>query len=141
MIPPTIAEFKAQFTRDFPYGTTSDTVMDSDIQKAIQAASFNVNESLFDTQSNFTFAYNYLVAHYLVQDLKASTQGMAGVYTWLESSKSVGSVSQVHLIPHYVMNNPIIAMISKTTYGAKYLELILPRMIGNIEIAEGTTQP
>jgi hypothetical protein len=141
MIAPTIAEFKAQFTRDFPYGTTNDTVMDSDIATAIQGASFNINESLFDTQDNFVFAYNYLVAHCLVQNIRASTQGLAGVYTWLESSKAVGSVSQVHLIPHYIMNNPIIAMISKTTYGAKYLELILPRMIGNMQSAEGSTQP
>ena len=141
MIHPTVEDFKAQFTRDFPFGTSTDTVMDADIVKAINQADFNINESLFSTQENFSLAYNYLAAHYLVLNLKNSTQGLAGVYTWLESSKSVGSVSQVHLVPPKILNNPIFAMISKTSYGAMYLELIMPKLVGNMESIGGATLP
>lgn len=140
MIPPTEAQFKAQFARDFPYGVTSEFVMDSDITNALRQAYFVVNQGLFDTENDFQFAYLYLAAHYLVMNLKASSQGLGGAYSWLESSKSVGSVSQSFAIPEAIMKNPAFAMISKTNYGAYYLSLILPLAVGQVGLAEGTTQ-
>lgn len=141
MTPPSVAEFKAQFVRDFPYGSDTSAVMDADISSAITLAGFNVNEGLFSTEAEFKFAYNYLAAHYLVTSIKASSQGLGGSFNWLESSKSVGSVSQAFAIPEKILSNPLYAMFSKTPYGAMYISLILPLTYGNAVAVSGATQP
>ena len=138
---PDIASFKAQFTRDFPYKTTSDGVMDSDIQTALTMAGFLVNETLFSDEPSFQFAYNYLAAHYLVMNIKSSTQGLGGSFAWLEASKSVGSVSQSFAIPADILKHPQLAMLSKTNYGATYLSLVLPLTYGQVNAVSGGTLP
>lgn len=138
---PDATAFKAYFTRDFPYGSTADTVQDSDIDKAIGQASFSLNESLVGTQAEFDIVFLLLTAHYLVVDLRMSSQGIQGQYEWLVSSKSVGSVSVGLSIPDRIMKQPAFAMLSKTPYGAKYLELLLPRLAGQILAISGRTQP
>src|SRR5690606_38879219 len=96
---PSVSDFKAYFTRDFPYGEDPSTaIVDADITKAIGEAKFNVNETLFATQEQFTIGCMYAIAHYLVMDLRASSQGINGQFTWLENSKSVGAVSQAFSI-------------------------------------------
>lgn len=137
---PTVAEFKAHFFRDFPYGTATNTVQDADITKAISEAAYNFNPGLFSSQANYTLGFLYLTAHYLVMDLRASAQGIQGNYPWMSVSKSVGSVSESTAIPERIMANPILAMLSKTYYGAKYLSLVLPNLVGNVGIVGGATQ-
>lgn len=137
---PTASDFKAHFVRDWSYGSTDTTVMDSDITKAIAEAAVNFNESLWESQAVFTLAYLYLTAHYLVTDLRASSQGIAGSYSWLTGSKSVGSVSEGFSIPQKILDNPHLAMLSKTNYGAKFLSLALPRLVGNVVHVAGETQ-
>ena len=139
MTPPSIAQFKSQFVRDFPYGSTSDTVTDADIANAITEAAFYVNESFFDTESNFQFAYNFVVAHCLVTNLRNSSQGVAGAFAFLENSKSVGSVSQGFSIPDSILNNPAYMFMTKTTYGAKYLSIVYPLAIGQVNAVGGAT--
>lgn len=46
-IPPTIAQFKQQFPRDFKYGSGTETVQDTDIQAAINLGQGLFNASLF----------------------------------------------------------------------------------------------
>ena len=138
---PTVAEFKLQFVRDFPYGTTSDKVLDSDIATAITQASQNINEALFDDETSFKFTMNYLAAHYLVMNLKASSQGVGGSFNWLESSKSIGSVSTSYAIPDAILNNPVFAMLSKTSYGADYLSIVIPRSYGQVGAVAGGAMP
>lgn len=46
--PPTIAQFKAQFPRDWPYGSGSETVTDNDIQNAINEGYGLFNPSLWN---------------------------------------------------------------------------------------------
>jgi len=136
---PTVASFKSQFQRDFPFGTTTDKVMDSDITTAQTLADYLVNQSLFADEASFQFAYNYLAAHYLVMNIKSSSQGLGGSYSWLESSKSAGSVSQSFQIPADILKHPQLAMLSKTNYGVTYLSIVLPLTYGQIGIAQGTT--
>ncbi len=124
--------FKAYFTRDFPYGTDSSTVMDADINKAINLVLFTINSRLFGTQQNYTTGYLLLAAHYLVMNLRASSQGISGQYSWLQSSKGVGSVSEGLSIPQRILDNPSFAMLTKTSYGAQYLELVLPLLSGQM---------
>lgn len=141
MIIPTEDDFKLYFCRDFPFGEKPDVVMDSDITKAISEAGFNFNDSLFSNQSKFTMGYMYLAAHHLVINLRASSQGIAGAYSWLQASKGVGSVNESFSIPQRILDNPNFAMLSKTMYGAKFLSLILPQLVGQAFIVCGGTQP
>ena len=137
---PSVSDFKSYFTRDFPYGTQQNTVLDSDITKAIAEAAFNFNSSFFPTQSAYSLGFMYLAAHYLVMDLRASSQGISGNFSWLTNNKSVGSVSESFAIPESLMKSPTLAHFSKTYYGAKYLSLIYPRMIGNVFASFGDTK-
>lgn len=139
---PTVADFKGYFTRDFPYGTDPNVnVTDADINKAFVQASFNMNQALFASQEQYTVGYLYMTAHYLCVDLRASSQGINGQFAWLEQSKSVGNVSQSFGIPDRILQDPYFAMLSKTNYGAKYLQLILPQLAGQVFIAYGRTLP
>lgn len=136
---PTATDFKAHFTRDFPYGTAINTVQDSDINKAIAEANFNFNSALFANQGEYTMGFLYLTAHFLVMDLRASSQGISGNFPWMTTSKSVGSVSEGIDIPEFIKNNPMLAHFGKTYYGAKYINLIFPRLIGNMFPMTGMT--
>lgn len=136
---PTVSDFKAYFTRDFPYGVTNNTILDSDITKAIDEAAVNFNEALFSTQGTYSMAFLYLSAHYLVMDIRASGQGISGSFPWLTSSKGVGSVSESSSIPTFISDNPMLAHLGKTYYGAKYISLVYPKLIGNMFSSYGGT--
>jgi hypothetical protein len=139
---PTIPDFKNYFTRDFPYGTDPNTsVLDADIGKAYSQVNFAINPALFTNQENYTLGYLWLAAHWLVIDLRAASQGISGQYEWLTTSKSVGSVSESFQIPQRILDNPLFSGYSKTNYGAKYLQLLLPALTGNMFIACGRTLP
>lgn len=140
MVMPTVAEFKSYFNRDFPYGTDiSTSVTDADITRALAEAQIHFNESLF-TVEGAPVAFLNLAAHHLVMNLRASAQGLGGSYAWLESSKSVGSVSTSASIPQSVLESPIYSMLSKTNYGAKYLHLALGALVGQVFVMQGRTQ-
>lgn len=138
-INPTVSDFKAYFFRDFPYGSTLDTVTDADIQKAIGQTTVNFNESLFSSQDNYTTSFLFLTAHYLCMDLQMSAQGILGSGTWLTTSKSVGSVAESFGIPQRILDNPELSYLSKTKYGMKYLSLILPGLAGQMFPVFGRT--
>lgn len=139
-IVPTITDFKAYFVRDFPYGTDpATTILDSDIQRALDQTSLSLNEALLISQTEFTVAYLLLTAHFLVVNIQASSQGLSGAFSWLTTSKSVGSVSEASSIPPYILNNPVLAMYSKTRYGAQYLLMMLPRLVAPIFSVRGRT--
>lgn len=139
---PTIPDFKAYFARDFPYTDNPTTgVTDADINKAYGQTNFNINPNLFISQANFQIAYLLLAAHYLVTDLRMSSQGLNGQYNWIETSKSVGSVSQSFAVPQKIQDNPYFAQLARTNYGAKYLELIMPLLAGQVGFVAGRTLP
>jgi len=115
--------------------------LDSDISKAIAEAGVNFNEALFSDQNTYSIAYLYLTAHYLVMDLRASTQGIAGDFPWLTNSKSVGSVSEGLAIPDFMLQNPMLSHFGKTYYGVKYLSLVFPRIVAPMFSTPGGTQP
>lgn len=139
-VKPTVTDFKDYFTRDFPYGVSNNTILDSDISKAIDEATVNFNEGLFSTQDSYSIGFMYLTAHYLVMDIRASGQGISGNFPWLTSSKGVGSVSESIQIPDFIASNPMLAHYGKTYYGAKYITLVYPRLIGNMFSSFGNTK-
>jgi hypothetical protein len=139
---PSVADFKTYFNRDFPYGTDVNVaVTDTDIGKAFQMVGINMNPGLFGYQSSYTIGYLLMAAHFLVMNLRASSQGLNGQFSFLEASKSVGSVAQAFSIPQRILDNPEMAMYCKTNYGAQFLQLVLPQLAGQMFIAYGSTRP
>lgn len=139
---PSVLTFKDYFFRDFPYGEDPATsVLDADINKAYGQANVNINQNLFSSQADFTIGYLLLAAHFLVVDLRMSSQGISGTYAWVATSKSVGSVSESFQVPQRILDNPEFAMLAQTNYGAKYLQLLLPRLTGQVFSVLGSTRP
>lgn len=141
---PQVTDFKAYFFRDFRYGTDIETtVTDPDINKAFQQVNMytTFNVDMWLTQEAYTIGYLYLAAHYLVMNLRASSQGLSGQFSFLEQSKSVGSISQSFAIPQRVLDNPDWSVLMKTNYGAQYLQYALPLMNGQMFAVCGRTLP
>ena len=108
---------------------------------SLSTAGINFNEALWSSQSQFEQAYLYLSAHYLVESLKASSQGISSQYGGNTTSKSVGNVSENYEIPDKVKNNPFFAGLYTTRYGAIYVGMLQPRIIGNVVTMRGMTTP
>jgi hypothetical protein len=138
---PTVSDFKLFFTRDFPYGVTNQTVMDSDIFRAITQTSMDFPVTLFPDQGSYNVGFLLLSAHNLVMNLRASSQGINGQFAWLQGSRSVGSVSESISIPQRILDNPMFSYLSKTNYGTQYLMMILPLISGQVFTVEGATLP
>jgi hypothetical protein len=145
---PTTVDFRNRFDRDFPFtanpivdDTAKDKVRDKDLNVALTHAASGINESLFETQALFTEAYLLLTAHYLVMLFAASSQGLGSQFEWVANSKSVGNISAAYAIPDRISQSPNLAMYSKTVYGALYLQIVWPRMLGAIFTVDGATSP
>jgi len=145
-----VDDFKDFFVRDFQYAIASgqtesiykcekDYIMDSDIEKAFAEATINFNESLFGTDESLKITFLYLSAHYLVNDLQTSQQGLGSSGFFPVSSRSVGGVSESYAIPTWMLDDPVLGAFSTTRYGQKYISLIKPLLIGNVVVYEGAT--
>lgn len=135
---PDIATFQSFFNRDFPYGNSDlTTVQDIDINKALIQQQNTINPVLFPTQAIYTQGALLLAAHYLVENLRASSQGIAGKFEWLQTSKGVSNVSSSYQIPERILENPQLAVLADTRYGTQYLFLILPFLTGNMFAVQG----
>lgn len=141
---PVTSDFKAYFVRDFPYGGTSgdlSTVQDVDIQNAIADAGAFINQGLFPGQAPYNVGFLNLAAHFMVMSLRASSQGIAGQYNWLQSSKGAGPVSESFSIPQWILDNPMWSTLTKTNYGLKFLFLIMPNLVGVSYTLYGPANP
>lgn len=138
---PSVDDFKNYFVRDFPYGTDPDlAVLDQDIASSFMNVNFNINSCLFPNQGDYTLGYLLLSAHFLVMNLRMSSQGINGQFNFIQASKSGGPVSEAFNIPQMIMDNPLFAMYTKTNYGAMFLQMVYPQLAGQMYIAYGTTQ-
>lgn len=139
---PSVADFQNQFFRDFPYGLDPDTcVLNQDILNAFGLANMGMNQALWMDQPSYTIGYLLLSAHYMVMSLRASSQGLNGQYNWTQNSKSVQAVSEAFTIPQRIIDNPELMMLTKTQYGGLYLQLLLPKLIGQAFCVFGGTKP
>lgn len=150
--PPSVADFKAQFTREFAYGTSLDTIQDNDIQRAINETSISFNPGIWDSSplgstTEQNIAYLYLSAHYMTLNIQGAGglssvnrgRGVKSSGGGTIQTKSVGSVSITYVIPEDVQNSPILGQYMRTDFGQKYLALIAPRLVGNVGIVSGTS--
>lgn len=140
---PTVADFKTYFVRDFPYGNADlSTIQDGDITKALDQQQNSINPLLFPNQNLYTPGALQLSAHFLVANLRASSQGIAGKWDWLIASKGVAAVNATYKIPDRVGNDPMLSMLCSTTYGAQYVFAILPQLTGQMfAVLGGTVVP
>lgn len=137
--PVTVNDFKTFFSRDFPFGATQEYVMDADVSRALSTAGVNFNEGLWSSQLEFNHAYLYLSAHYLVEAIRASSSGLETQNGGNTLAKAVGDVSESFQIPDRVKNNPFLAGLYTTKYGAIYVQLLTPRIVGNVLTVCGRT--
>lgn len=137
---PSEADFESFFTRDFPFGDDpNNNVLPSDVTRAFCFTNSDINPALFSSQSNYTLGYLLLSAHYLVTNLRRSSQGINGQYNFLQASKGAGSVNEAFSIPQRILDNPYWSMLTKTNYGAQYYFLVAPQLTQIYTVA-GTTR-
>jgi Protein of unknown function (DUF4054) len=182
------ADFKNQFTRDFPYlltwdnlttynsgkvvyyslnglfyqclnnGTLSNPtidntnwaeytddvnnyVQDADITSAFAQAQQMFNSALFSSDQFIKLGYLYLTAHFMSLDLRTAFAGVQSRGENAVVSRGVGSINESYSIPQRFLDDPILSEYTKTGYGMKYLNMVLPQLTGNVSVAGGTTQP
>ena len=134
-INPTVANFKTQFTRDFPYSTDFNLgVTDDDIGNAFNMLT-NIgigisNQDLYPSQSAYNTAFLFLAAHYLVLNLRNASQGINGQYNWIQNSKAVQGVSESFTVPEKFTQNALLAQFVKTNYGSMWLNFVEPYLVG-----------
>jgi hypothetical protein len=141
---PTVADFKARFDRDFAYsGDQSDMsrVRDVDITRGFTGAGMNFNEALWPTQAAYAEAFLLLSAHFLCVNILNSSQGLGSQSTWLLSQKHVSSVGGSFAIPEQVREDPFLSRLATTGYGAEYLFILAPLLVGNFTTARGFSHP
>lgn len=112
-------------------------ISDLDITNAYAESCVTFNDTLFTDNDDIKLGYLYLAAHYLVHDLNAG--GIQSVTGGFANSRSVGNVSESYSIPQWQLDDPVFGFYAKTSYGSKYLNMILPRLRGNMVSVCGAT--
>lgn len=141
---PTFADFMARFARDFQFsvdGSDQTKIGPADYANAQADAGTQISQDLFSSQGDFSTAYLYLTAHFLVMNIKNSTAGLAGAGSspFSVASKSAGPVSVSYSIPQDILANPAFSMFALSSYGLRYLSLIVPYLAGNCGVVAGAT--
>jgi len=145
--PITTAEFQSFFDRDFEFGTTITSIRDKDILRAISDALTMYNPDLWGDIITAKQAFYYLVAHHLSCNINAAGgvgntgQGANAGSDFVMSSKSAGPLSASYSIPQSILENPVLQGLLKTRYGQKYLDMIIPYLIGATGVAWHDTRP
>jgi len=119
---------------------SSDYISDDDICRAMQEAQLNFNPALFGSDDQVKMMYLYLTAHFLVNDIRAAGNTTGGS-TYAVASRTVGNVSESYSIPKSYTENPQFAFLTQSAYGTKYLNALIPRMIGGVTVVCGATLP
>lgn len=125
-------------TTDWKQIANDGLVSDLDITNAYAEACVTFNSALFTSDDDMVLGYLYLAAHYLVNDLNAG--GADSSSEGIVNSRSVGNVSESYSIPQWQLDSPIYSFYTKSSYGRKYLNMILPRIKGNMTTVAGATQ-
>jgi len=116
-------------------------IIDNDIEKAFAEAKMMLNQSLFSSDDNIKLGYLYLTAHFLVNDIRAAQRGISGLGAFPLQSRSVGSVSESYGIPDMYLKNPVYSFYTQSAYGLKFLNMVLPFLVGNFAAVQGGTNP
>jgi len=116
----------------------NDYINDTDIEKAFLQAKNMINIKIFGNNEDLLkMCFLMLSAHFLIMDLNMSNGN--GASSFLMTSKSIGSVSASYGIPQKILNNPNYTYLASTQFGLKYLQYIMPQLIGNMIVLKGGT--
>lgn len=150
--PATVAQFKAQFVRDFAYGPDLKSVRDSDIQHGLNMADSVFNPALFSTApvgvppnatSEALMCYLNAAAHFMVSSIQAvGGLGPVGMGQFSQgegvtSGKNAGGVGLNMQWPSTITNSPVLYSLTKTTYGIAYLQVLMTKLVGNVGAVAG----
>ena len=159
---PQVADFKAQFALDFPFGAGSSAVSDAEIQNALNlvAGGSYFNPALFSlaplgaagtnpTTNEATLAFLYCSAHYVYLNVKTRgglhSPGFKGgansAASGVLSGKTVGPVSENFEWPDGVKNDPMLFQFTRSPYGEMYLQMLTPKLVGNVGLVMGENLP
>lgn len=116
-------------------------VLDADITKAFAEAEMVLNQSLFSSDANVTLGYLYVTAHFVSNDLRVAQQGILSTGTFPIKKRKVGNVHEEYEIPTAWVNSPIFSFYTKTGYGLKYLNMVMPKIVGHTAVLAGQTLP
>ena len=140
-VQPTPAAFQVFFARDFAFTTDPanlELVSENDIDRAMTDAIDNFPSGLFSNDSVATNAFMYLTAFCMVRNIQMAMKGIASQGNkFMISGNSVAGVSTSFSIPEKYMRDPFLASLTGNQYGQRYLELILPYLVGNVFVAKG----
>lgn len=139
-VQPSPADFELFFARDFKFTNDPrnlDLVSVNDISRAMTDASDNFPPGLFSTNNVAINAFMYLTAFCLVRNVQMAQKGLASQGKFMVNSNSVGGVSTGFTIPEQYMKDPFLASLTTNQYGQRYLELILPYLVGNVRVVQG----
>jgi hypothetical protein len=144
--PISISEFQTHFDRDFIYGTEIDTVRSKDIQAALDNAAMLQSTSIWDSTANAKTAFYLLAAHCLCKLIDSSGgldqgRGLRSTGKSPIASKGVGGMNISYTLPAELADSPILSDFMTTGYGKMYLQLLTPRLIGNMMGIRGGTNP
>lgn len=139
----TVSDFKARFVKDFNYGTPGDPdyVSDQAITNAFEEAQMVFNQALLGNDISIKVAYLFLTAHLVCLNIRAAADGANSTGAFPVASRSVGSVSESYNIPRQYLESPWLATYTQTSYGIKYLSMVLPSTVGNMAAVHGGTNP
>ena len=138
-VTPTVAQFQAQFFRDWVYAPAQvdaqpptpeglrKYIFSLDITNAIQQAAGDFNPQ-YGPNNNICFLY--LAAHYMVKNLRNSGMGLNSQAKFPLEASSVGGVSITNRITDKLIDDPNYAKYLTTGYGAIYLEMTYPYTVG-----------
>lgn len=144
--PPTdVADFKAQFPREFVYGTQLSQVLDADINRCMNEATMVFNADLWEDATARDIAFLYASAHFLVQNLQTvggtqlvnTAQALNSKGGGTVVSKSVGGVAVQYALPPSITEDKMLSGFMHTDFGQRYLQLLTPRLVGGGFVVEG----
>lgn len=121
--------------------STSNYVLDTDIRRAFGEAVVTFNQGLFDNCESAKEAYLYLVAFYLAYDLSLAQTGAYGQVGFPATEVRVGSVSEGYYVPKAYLENPVLGFYARNGFGLKYLNMVYPKLVGNVGVVAGWSLP
>ena len=116
-------------------------VSDKDIRRAWGEALVSFNEGLFGDCEETKTAFLYLVAFYLAYDLSLAQTGAYGNVGFPATEVRVGSVSEGYYIPKVYLENPVLGFYARNGFGLKYLNMVYPKLVGNVGVVAGWSLP
>ena len=134
-------DFEDEYYWEKVDGDVTDYVGDCDIDRAFKEANVTFNEGLCGTDESAQLMFLYLAAFYLAYDLAVAAGGAYGAVNFPATGVKVGSVSEEYYVPKAYLEDPILGFYARNGFGLKYLNMLYPRLVGNVGVVAGWSLP